>query len=105
MAWFYLLVASLFEIMWAIGLKHAFQLKFDAATITVLMSMFLSLIFLALAIQKIPMGIAYAIWTGIGVVGVFFYGFLVDNQPIPAVSILFIGLILTGVIGLKLMVD
>lgn len=102
MSWLYLLIASFFEIVWAVGLKQAYDLKLNFTTASVAVSMVLSLVFLSMAVQKIPMGIAYAIWTGVGIVGVFIYSFLINKEPISYSSILFVALILIGVVGLKL---
>lgn len=101
MSWLYLFIAGLFEISWAIGLKYCYGIKFNLLTFGIAISMILSLVFLGLAIQKIPLGIAYAIWTSIGVIGVFLYSFLILKEPIPAISILFISFIIIGVAGLK----
>jgi quaternary ammonium compound-resistance protein SugE len=64
--------------------------------------MALSVIFLGLATKTIPMSIAYAVWTGIGIVGVFIYGLLILKDPISVKNIICVGMILIGIIGLKL---
>jgi quaternary ammonium compound-resistance protein SugE len=102
MAWLYLLIAGIFEIFWAVGIKYCNGLKITLPLILVIISMCISMIFLGLATKTIPMSIAYAVWTGIGIVGVFLYGLLILKDPISASSIIFVGLILTGIIGLKL---
>jgi quaternary ammonium compound-resistance protein SugE len=102
MAWLYLLIAGIFEIFWAVGIKYCDGLKITLPLILVIVSMGLSIIFLGLATKTIPMSIAYAVWTGIGIVGVFAYGLLILKDPISTNSIVFVGMILIGIIGLKL---
>ncbi len=102
MAWLYLFIAGIFEIFWAVGIKYCDGLKITLPLVLVIVSMGLSIIFLGLATKTIPMSIAYAVWTGIGIVGVFAYGLLILKDPISTNSIVFVGLILIGIIGLKL---
>ena len=102
MAWLYLLIAGIFEIFWAVGIKYCDGLKITLPLVLVIISMGISIIFLGLATKTIPMSIAYAVWTGIGIVGVFAYGLLILKDPISTNSIIFVGLILIGIIGLKL---
>jgi quaternary ammonium compound-resistance protein SugE len=102
MAWTYLLVAALFEISWAIGLKYAqgfTRLWPSALTIA---AMVVSLFFLALAVRAIPVGTAYAIWTGIGAVGTATLGVILFAEPVSVWRVVCLLLILAGVIGLKL---
>jgi len=101
-AWIYLIVAGICEICWAIGLEHSGGFRLNYYFVFVVVSMCLSLVFLSLAIKTIPLSIAYAVWTGIGVLGVVIYGIFVQKEPISLQKIIFIGLILTGIIGLKL---
>jgi|JI9StandDraft_1071089.scaffolds.fasta_scaffold814478_1 quaternary ammonium compound-resistance protein SugE len=102
MAWFYLFTAGIFEIFWAVGIKYCDGFKITLPLILVIISMALSVIFLGLATKTIPMSIAYAVWTGIGIIGVFTYGLLVLKDPISAKNIIFVGMILIGIVGLKL---
>jgi quaternary ammonium compound-resistance protein SugE len=102
MAWLYLFIAGIFEIFWAVGIKYCDGLKITLPLVVVIVSMGISIIFLGLATKTIPMSIAYAVWTGIGIVGVFAYGLLILKDPISTNSIIFVGLILIGIIGLKL---
>ena len=74
MSWLYLLIAGMFEIVWAVAIKYCEGLKLNMPLIIVITSMFLSCFFLWLATKTIPMSVAYAVWTGIGIVGVFVYG-------------------------------
>lgn len=102
MHWFYLLIAGLFEISGAVGLKfsHGFT-KITPSVITVI-CMVLSFYFLALALKNLPLGTAYAIWTGIGTIGTVIFGILFFKEPVSAVRLVCIMLIISGITGLKL---
>lgn len=102
MHWFYLLIAGLFEISWAVGLKfsHGFT-KITPSVVTVI-CMVLSFYFLALALKNLPLGTAYAIWTGIGTIGTVIFGILFFKEPVSAVRLVCIMLIISGITGLKL---
>ena len=102
MSWFYLFMAGIFEIFWAVGIKYFDGFKITISLVLVIISMALSVIFLGLATKTIPMSIAYAVWTGIGIVGVFIYGLLILKDPISVKNIICVGMILIGIIGLKL---
>ncbi len=102
MAWFYLFTAGIFEIFWAVGIKYCDGFKITLPLVLVIISMALSVIFLGLATRTIPMSIAYAVWTGIGIIGVFTYGLLILKDPISVKNIIFVGMILIGIVGLKL---
>ena len=104
MAWLYLLIAGIFENCWAVGIKYCQGFKPSFALLFVVASMTISMIFLSMATKTIPMSMAYAVWTGIGIVGVFLYGLLVLKEPISFLSATFVMLILIGIIGLKLSV-
>ena len=102
MHWFYLLIAGLFEISWAVGLKfsHGFTvLKFTILTIA---GMILSFLLLSQAIKTLPLGTSYAIWTGIGAVGAVFVGMLLFKEVLTPLRLFFVLLILAGIIGLKI---
>ena len=104
MSWVYLLTAIFFEVAWAIGLKFSGSLSLakPAATAFTVFSMVASVFFLALAVKQIPIGTAYAVWTGSGAVGVAILGMILFNEPVFALRILFLFLIISGVAGLKL---
>ncbi len=102
MAWLYLLIAGIFEICWAVGIKYCDGFKITLPLVLVVISMAISMVCLGLATKTIPMSVAYAIWTGIGIVGVFAYGILILKDPISVSSIIFVSMILIGIIGLKL---
>jgi len=102
MSWLYLLIAGILEIVWAVAIKYCDGIRLNLPLIIVVAAMSSSCFFLWLATKTIPMSIAYAIWTGVGIVGVFIYGILVFKDPITPATIIFVGMILAGIIGLKL---
>ena len=104
MAWIYLVIAGLFEIGWPLGLKMAQTMEgkqFTGLAIAVI-AMGLSGFFLFTAQKEIPMGTAYAVWTGIGAAGTFILGIVLYYDPIGILRIASVLLIIAGVIGLKL---
>jgi len=103
MAWIYLLVAGIFEIGWPLGFKLSTQTsnKFWGLTLAII-SMALSGFFLWLAQKEIPIGTAYAIWTGIGAGGTFIIGILLFKDSADIFRLLSFFLIIAGIIGLKL---
>ncbi|KQU50742.1 molecular chaperone [Bosea sp. Leaf344] len=102
MAWFYLVIAGLFEIGWAMGLKYTQGFTRLVPTVLTLASMIISLGLLGLALKTLPVGTAYAIWTGIGTVGTAMLGIMLLGEPAQALRLFCIGLIVAGIIGLKL---
>lgn len=102
MSWIYLLIAGFFEIAWAVGIKYCDGFKLNFALLLVVFSMAGSIIFLSIAIKNIPMSVAYAVWTGIGIVGVSIYGILILKESTSWLNLFFIMIILIGIIGLKL---
>jgi quaternary ammonium compound-resistance protein SugE len=102
MAWLYLLIAGLFEIAWAIGLKYTDGFTRLAPSIWTVGSMAISFLFLSLALKTLPVGTAYAVWTGIGAVGVAILGIVLFAEPANALRLGCIGLIVGGIVGLKL---
>ncbi|MBS1842072.1 MAG: multidrug efflux SMR transporter [Acidobacteria bacterium] len=101
MAWTYLLVAALFEIGWAIGLKYAQGFTKLWPSVLTIAAMVVSLFFLALAVRTIPVGTGYAIWTGIGAVGTATLGIVLFAEPVTAWRVVCLLLIVGGVVGLK----
>ncbi len=102
MAWTYLLIAGLFEIVWAIGLKYTegfTKLWASAATIT---AMIISFFFLSLALKTLPVGTGYAVWTGIGAVGTAILGIILFGESREIARLACIALIVIGIVGLKL---
>jgi len=102
MAWLYLLIAGLFEVAWAIGLKYTDGFTRLMPSIWTLVSMGVSFLFLSLALKMLPVGIAYAVWTGVGAVGVAILGIILFEEPANALRLGCIGMIVGGIIGLKL---
>ena len=102
MAWTYLFFAGLFEIGWAIGLKYTAGFTRLTPTLLTVASMVVSLGLLGLALKTLPVGTAYAIWTGIGTVGTALLGIYLLGEPATVVRLVCIGLIVSGIIGLKL---
>jgi quaternary ammonium compound-resistance protein SugE len=101
-AWFYLFIAGLLEVGWAIGLKYTEGFSRFWPTVLTVAAMILSLAFLGLALKALPVGTAYAVWTGIGAVGTVILGIYLFNEPATAARLACIGLILSGIVGLKL---
>lgn len=102
MAWTFLFFAGLFEIGWAIGLKYTEGFTRLTPTLLTVASMIVSLGLLGLALKTLPVGTAYAIWTGIGTVGTAILGIYLLGEPATTIRLLCIGLIVSGIIGLKL---
>ena len=102
MSWFILIVAGLFEICWAIGLKYSNGFtKFWPSVFTVT-SMIISMVLLSLAVKNIPLGTAYAVWTGIGAVGTAILGLFLFSESSELIRLLFIFIIVAGIAGLKI---
>jgi quaternary ammonium compound-resistance protein SugE len=102
MSWFILIVAGVFEICWAVGLKYSNGFtKFWPSVFTVA-SMILSMVFLSFSIKEIPLGTAYAIWTGIGAFGTAILGIFLFSESSEFVRLFFIFLIVAGIVGLKI---
>ncbi len=102
MAWFYLAVAGLLEIAWAIGLKYSQGFTRPWVSTVTVAAMVASLVLLGLAMRSLPLGTAYAIWTGIGVIGTTVLGIGFLGESASAARLLCIALIVAGVVGLKL---
>lgn len=103
MPWFYLLLAGCGEVAGVLSMKRWTENKSLVAILTVALSFAFSFSFLSLAMNTIPMGTAYAIWTGIGTTGSALLGVFLFKESLTPIKILFIGLILFGAIGLKLL--
>ncbi len=102
MPWFHLLIAGLLEVAWAVGLKQtAGWTRLWPSLITVAL-MIASFFFLSLALRTLPIGTAYAIWTGIGAIGTALIGIYIFDEPRTAARLVCILLIISGVVGLKL---
>jgi quaternary ammonium compound-resistance protein SugE len=102
MAWFFLLIAGLCETTWVIGLKYTEGFSRLLPTIVTVGAMVSSIGLLGLALKSLPVGTAYAVWTGIGTVGTTTLGIYLFNEPATLLRLACIGLILSGIIGLKI---
>ena len=101
MCWIYLFIAGLFEISWAIGLKYTEGFTKLFPSIFTVVTMILSFYFLSLSLKNLPIGTAYAIWTGIGTIGTVILGIILFKEPINALRFICLALIIIGIIGLK----
>ena len=102
MSWFILIVAGVFEVCWAVGLKYSNGFtKFWPSVFTVV-SMVISMMLLAFAVKEIPLGTAYAVWTGIGAVGTAILGIFLFSESSELIRLFFIFLIVAGIAGLKI---
>ncbi len=103
MHWMYLFVAGLFEISWALGLKFSHGFTQIIPSVLTIAGMVASFYFLALALKSLPLGTAYAIWTGIGTIGTVIFGIILFKEPVTALRLFCIALIVSGITGLKLL--
>ncbi|GJL64684.1 MAG: multidrug transporter [Nitrospirales bacterium] len=102
MAWIFLLIAGFFEIVWAISLKYTDGFTRLWPSIATVVAMGISMVCISFALRSIPMGTAYAMWTGIGAAGTVIVGMVLFDEPRDAVRLLSIAAILAGIVGLKL---
>ncbi|MBX9960823.1 MAG: quaternary ammonium compound efflux SMR transporter SugE [Burkholderiaceae bacterium] len=102
MAWMILVVAGLFEIGWAIGLKYTEGFTRLWPSVGTVTAMVLSVGLLGLAMRTLPVGTAYAVWTGIGALGTVILGIVLFGEPATVARLVCVGLILAGIVGLKL---
>ena len=105
MAWVILVVAGLFEIGWAVGLKYTEGFTRLWPTVWTATALVASMALLATALRTLPLGTAYAVWTGIGAVGTAILGMVVFREPATAARLVCIGLIVAGIVGLKVVSD
>ena len=102
MSWLYLFIAGLFEIGWAVGLKYTKGFTKLWPSVITIIGMVLSFYFLSNAVKSIPIGTAYAVWTGIGAVGTAILGIILFGESKEFIRVFFIFLIVIGIIGLKI---
>lgn len=102
MYWIVLIIAGLFEVAWAIGLKYTDGFTKLFPSIFTIISMIISMGLLAYAVKYIPVGTAYAVWTGIGAVGTAILGIILFNESKEIIRIFFIFIIVVGIVGLKI---
>jgi quaternary ammonium compound-resistance protein SugE len=102
MAWVTLVVAGLLEVGWAIGLKYTDGFTRPLPSLLTVVSMIASIVLLGLALKTLPVGTAYAVWTGIGTIGTAILGIMLFAEPATVLRLSCIGLIVAGIVGLKL---
>lgn len=102
MSWILLFIAGLLEVCWAIGLKYTDGFSKPVPTVLTVVAMVASVVLLGLAMKQLPVGTAYAVWTGIGAIGTAILGIVLLGDPATGARLLCLGLIAAGIIGLKL---
>jgi len=102
LAWLLLVIAGLFEIAWAIGLKYTVGFTRPLPTVLTVAAMVISMGLLGITARQLPIGTAYAVWTGIGVFGTAVLGMVLFGESMATLRLLCLALILTGIVGLKL---
>jgi quaternary ammonium compound-resistance protein SugE len=102
MAWVILVIAGLFEVGWAIGLKYTEGFSRLWPSVGTVVAMVISVVLLGWAMRSLPVGTAYAVWTGIGAVGTVALGIVLFGEPATVARLVCVGLILAGIVGLKL---
>ena len=101
MSWIILFFAGLFEVGWAVGLKYTDGFSKPLPTVLTVAAMAISLGLLGLAMKELPLGTAYAIWTGVGAVGTVIAGIILFGESMALVRLVSVALIITGLVGLK----
>lgn len=102
MAWLLLVLAGLFEVGWAVGLKYTEGFTRLWPTVWTALSMAISIWLLGLAVKSLPLGTAYSVWVGVGAVGTVLLGIVLFGESASAARLLSVGLIVAGIVGLKL---
>lgn len=102
MAWITLVIAGLFETGWAVGLKYTEGFTRLWPTVWTAVALVISMALLGWSVKTLPLGTAYAVWTGIGAAGTVIFGIILLGDPVTTARLTCVGLILAGVIGLKL---
>lgn len=97
-----LVLAGLFEIGWAVGLKYSHGFSRPGPTAWTIACLIISLLLLAAAVRELPLGTAYAVWTGIGTLGTVIFGIVILGDPVTMIRVGCVALILGGILGLKL---
>jgi quaternary ammonium compound-resistance protein SugE len=103
MNWVLLVIAGVLEVGWAIGLKYAHGFTRLWPSVGTVVAMVVSIVLLGVAMRSLPAGTAYAVWTGIGTVGTVILGIVLLGEPATVARVACIGLILVGIVGLKLL--
>jgi quaternary ammonium compound-resistance protein SugE len=102
MAWLILVLAGLFEVGWAIGLKYTDGFTRLWPTLWTAAALVASMVLLGVAMKSLPVGTAYAVWVGVGAVGTVILGIILLDEPMTVARVASIGLIVSGIVGLKL---
>lgn len=102
MSWFILLCAGLLEVGWAVGLKYTDGFSRPLPSVLTLLAIICSIGLLGLAVRELPVGTAYSVWSGIGAVGTVIAGIVLFGESMALVKLLSVGLIVAGLLGLKL---
>ncbi|TLQ03350.1 DMT family transporter [Pediococcus stilesii] len=102
MTWFYLVIAGIFEMVWATMMKLSQGFSVLSYSVATIIGMIFSFGFLAMALKNMPMSLAYPIWTGIGAVGSIIIGIIFFKDQIPGVTWIFIIMLIIGIIGIKM---
>ena len=103
MNWLYLTIAGFFEVFWAAGLKFSHGFTKILPSVLTVIGMLASFYFLSLALKKLPLSIAYAVWTGIGTVGTVLFGVLYFGESISLAKIICVSMIVGGIMGLRVL--
>jgi len=102
MAWLIVIVAGLFEVGWAIGLKYTHGFTRVGPTVATLAAMVVSVWLLSIGMRTLPVGTAYSVWVGVGAIGTVALGIVLFGEPASAARLISVGLIVAGIVGLKL---
>lgn len=102
MAWVMLIIAGLLEVCWAVGLKYTEGFTKPLPTVLTVLAIIASMVLLSLAARSLPIGTAYAVWVGIGALGAAILGIVLFQEPVSALRVFFLAMLLTSIIGLKL---
>ena len=103
MAWVYLIIAGLFAIAWAVGLKYTEGFSRLVPSVATIGAMIASFALLGLALRVLPFGTAYAVWTGVGTAGTVLFGIMLLGEPVEPLRLGCISLIMCGVVGLRVL--
>jgi quaternary ammonium compound-resistance protein SugE len=103
MKWVLLITAGILEMCWAVGLKYSQGFTKLVPSVFTVLVMIASFYFLSLALKNLPLGTAYAIWTGIGTVGTLIMGIILFKEPVALSRLFFIGFIVIGIMGLRML--
>ena len=101
MAWIYLLIAGVLEVVWAVAMKYSEGWTKFYPSIFTIVSMAIGFYFLSLSVKTLPLGTAYAVWTGIGTIGTVVFGIIFFKEPFDVIKAVCILLIVIGIVGLR----